>query len=152
MRFLFYDQILEMELGKRALARKVVALSEEYFTEHYSRTAIMPGTLLVETLAQVAGWLNVVTNDFAIDTVLGLIEGVRIHRQVYPGDVLNIEVWMAFSHADGATLRGEIRLGDEQVVTVNRMVFANGRVTDPVAIQRERDRFKYLSGGYTIRK
>lgn len=92
MRFLFYDRILELEVRKRALARKVVALSEEFFPEHYPRRPIMPATLLIETMAQTAGWLSVVSNDFAVDTVLGLIEGVQIFDQVRPGDVLTVEV------------------------------------------------------------
>lgn len=150
MRFLFYDRILALEIGQRALALKAVALSEEFFPEHYPRRPIMPATLLVETMAQVAGWLNVVSNNFAVDTVLVLVEGVRIVEQARPGDLLTVEVHMMFQHHEGSTLKGEICRDQDTIATVDRMVFANGRVSDTGAIERERERFAYLSGNYDL--
>ena len=150
MRFLFYDRVLELEIGKRMLARKAVALSEEYFPHHFPRRAVVPATLLIETMAQVAGWLNVITNEFAVATVLGLIEGVHIHEQANPGDVLDVEAWMMFVHVGGATLRGEIRRSGRPLATIDRMVFANGPVTDNAAIARERERFNYMSNGFKL--
>lgn len=146
MRFLFYDRILEMEIGKRALAKKMVALADEYFPEHYPRRAVMPPTLLLEAIAQVAGWLNVASSNFAIETILGLIEGVQIYQQVYPGDTLTIEVWMLFSHRDGATLKGEVRIEGDIVATADRMVFGNKYITDRHSISEKKERFQYLSG------
>ncbi len=146
MRFLLYDKILQIEPGQHAHGRKMVALADEYFPEHYPRRAVMPATLLIEAMAQVAGWLNVVSRGFMIGTVLGLIDGVRIYRQVYPGDALDIEVQMLFSHPDGATLRGEIRTGGELVATAERLIFANHKVQDENYAVRERKRFAYLGG------
>ena len=148
MRFLFFDRFLEMELGKRALAIKSVSLADEYFPEHYPRTAIMPATLVVECLAQVGGWLHIASNGFSIRTVLGLIEGVTILRQTRPGDQLLLAVSTLYVHQDGATLAGEARVGDEVVVRVERMLFASERVRDAGFSARERALFDYVSGGF----
>ncbi len=149
MRFLFYDRILEMERGKRALATKLVSIADEYLDEHYGRRALMPATLVIECLAQVSGWLNLVTRDFSIRMVLGLIEGARLYRPVRPGDTLSLEVWMLYAHADGATARGEARVGTETVAVVERMMFVNQTVHDAAFAQEQRERFHYLSGGYS---
>lgn len=150
MRFLFYDRILELEIGKHARAVKLVTMADEYFTDHYPRRAIMPATLVVECLAQLAGWLNVASNGFNVTTVLCLIENARIYRQVEPGDGLTLEVSMLYSHRDGVTTRGEARVGSEVVATVDRLVLANQFVNDDSFVRRERERFHYLSGGYEL--
>jgi 3-hydroxyacyl-[acyl-carrier-protein] dehydratase len=150
MRFFFYDRILKMEIGKHALAAKVVALSDEYFADHYARRAVMPLTLLVECLAQLAGWLNVASNGFNVTTVLCLVEGVKAYRPVVPGDTLKLEVWMLYAHSDGVTVRAEARVESEVVVTVERIVLANKFANDSEHVRSERERFRYLSGGYPL--
>jgi 3-hydroxyacyl-[acyl-carrier-protein] dehydratase len=150
MRFLFYDRILEMEVGKHALATKMVSLAEEYFTDHYSRRALMPVTIIIESLAQVAGWLNLASNNFNVTTVLCLIEGVSINREVRSGDSLLLDVRALYLHPDGMTTRGEVRIGSEVVMTVERMVFANATAGGGEFIERERERFNYLSGGFKL--
>jgi 3-hydroxyacyl-[acyl-carrier-protein] dehydratase len=149
VRFLLYDRIIEMEPGKRALATKLVTISDEYLDEHYGRRAQMPGTLVIESLAQVGGWLNLVSRDFSIRTVLGLIEGASLFRPVRPGDTLTLEVWMLYTHADGATVRGSARVGAQPVAVVDRILFVNQTVQDPAFSAEQRERFQYLSGGYT---
>lgn len=150
MRFLFYDRIIEMDIKKYAKATKMVSLADEYFPEHYPRCPIMPMTLVIETLAQLAGWLVVVSRDFRVGVILVLIEGVRLYRQVRPGDELILEVWILYSHHEGATLRGEVRIGNEIIAKIDRLVFAGQVVTDMEYINRERERFRYLSGEFKL--
>ena len=150
MRFLFYDRILEMEPGKHALAVKLVPLADEYFTEHYPRQPIMPGTMIMESLAQLAGWLNIASCEFKAETVLVLIEDVHIYHRVQPGDLLMLEVWMLYSHPDGSTIRGEVR-GDKKIIAaVDRVVFANRMVTSESEIKRKRGIFRYYSGDFQL--
>jgi 3-hydroxyacyl-[acyl-carrier-protein] dehydratase len=150
MRFLFYDRILEMETDKRMLAVKMVGLAEEFFTHHYSRRAVMPPTMVVESLAQVAGWLNVASNNFNITTVLCLIEGVSVKREVRAGDSLLLDVTSLYLHPDGMTTRAEARVGSDVVMTIDRMIFANQKMEGGEFIRRERERFYYLSGGFEL--
>lgn len=139
-----------MEPGKHALAEKLVTLADEYFPEHYPRRPVMPGTLIVESLAQLAGWLNITSWEFKADTVMVLLEGIRIHRQVRPGDLLMLEVWMLYSHPDGATIRGEARSDKEVIAAVDRVVFANRKITDEMEIKRKRELFRYYSGDFQL--
>jgi 3-hydroxyacyl-[acyl-carrier-protein] dehydratase len=150
VRFLFFDRIVEMELGKHALATKAVPVSDEYFPGHYERRAVMPPTLVLECIAQLGGWLNIAGCNMAIETVLALVEGVRFYRQVRAGDSLTIEVWMLYSHKDGATLRGEVRVGDELAASVERMVFGHQVSSDESYRKVVEEHFRYLSGEYRL--
>lgn len=150
MRFLFFDRILEAERGKHMRACKLVALMDGYLADHFPRRAVMPSALIVESLAQVGGMLNYVNHDFAVEMVLTLVDGVRIFREVGQGELLILDMQMLHDLPYGATMRGEARAGDSIVATVARMAYAYEIVQDPQVIQRNRDRFAYVSGGVPL--
>lgn len=146
MRFLFYDKILELEPGKRALGRVLVSIQGEYFTEHYRRAPLLPATLVIESLAQVSGWLNFTLHNHSIRMVVALVEEVTIHRQVSSGEVLDLEAWLIHRHINGVTMRCQARVGCEPVATVERMVFANQTIDPSELSEREMEHFRYVSG------
>ena len=55
--FLMVDRIVQMETGVRAVGIKNVTINEEFFQGHFPDHPIMPGVLIIEALAQVAGIL-----------------------------------------------------------------------------------------------
>ena len=57
MRFFLIDKITRWEPGVAAEATKNVALSEDFFDDHFPRRPIMPGVLIVEGMAQISGLL-----------------------------------------------------------------------------------------------
>jgi len=90
--FLLVDKVIELEPGKRAVAIKNVTANEPFFQGHFPDFPIMPGVLMVEALAQTAG--------IAVATlaegkgklgVFAAIDGVKIKKQVFPGDTLRME-------------------------------------------------------------
>ncbi len=91
--FLLVDRIEEMEEGKRAVGLKNVTGDEWFFQGHFPDYPVMPGVLIVEALAQVgaAALLALEENRGKIGFFAG-IDGVRFKRQVFPGDVLHLEV------------------------------------------------------------
>ena len=147
MRFFFFDRLLYLEPGKGARAIKAVSLTEEFLPSHFGKVPVMPATLLFECLAQVAGWLHVVSRDFSARTLLVLIEGGRVLRQVRPGDVLELEAWLDFDHADGSTMHAEARIDGERVAVLERIVFGSEISRDPTYARSQRDLFAYICGG-----
>jgi 3-hydroxymyristoyl/3-hydroxydecanoyl-(acyl carrier protein) dehydratase len=150
VRFLFYDRMLRMQAGRHALATRAISIGDEFLPEHYTRRPIMPASLILESLTQVAGWLYIVTGQFAISTVLGLVQGVEILGEGGPGDTLELEVWMQYGHRDGATCRGVVRVNGADILRAERLVFAGRPLTDPASIQESRELFRYLSGGLIL--
>src|SRR5436190_20375893 len=51
---LLVDAVLEHEPGRRVVAVKNVTVNEEFFQGHFPGAPLMPGVLMIETLAQVA--------------------------------------------------------------------------------------------------
>lgn len=150
MRFLFYDRILEMELGKRATATRSISLGDEFLPEHYPRKPLMPATLILESVTQVAGWLYIATKGFAISTVLALAQGVEVCGEARPGSTLRLDAAMLYEHRGGATLQGAAICDDRPVLRVERLVFASRPLPAPDDIRRAREMFHYVSNGYRL--
>src|SRR5437016_7843476 len=89
--FLFLDEVLELEPGKRIVARKRVRPDEWFFPGHFPGRPIMPGVIMVEALAQ-AGAVAVLAeeeNRGKLALFAG-IDDVRFKRIVGPGDELTL--------------------------------------------------------------
>jgi 3-hydroxyacyl-[acyl-carrier-protein] dehydratase len=148
VRFFLFDRIVLAERGKRMVAIKLVDLMDDFFSDHFSLRPVMPATMVMEALAQTSGMLNNLNHDFAVEMVLILMDGVRLHRTVRPGDVLTLTAQMVYDHPYGATLSGEARVDQQLVASAERIAFAHSAVTDPNLIRSNRERFDYQSGGF----
>ncbi len=93
--FLLIDEVVELEPGARAVARKRVQPDEWYLAGHFPGRPIMPGVLIVEALAQAAGILAVESLGLAGSGKLVYfmaIEGAKFRAPVEPGVLLRLEV------------------------------------------------------------
>ena len=89
---LLVDRILELEPGKRAVGLKNVTINEDFFNGHFPNQAMMPGVLILEAMAQVAGVLLSQDPDNANKlAVIGTIENAKFRKPVVPGDSLITE-------------------------------------------------------------
>lgn len=89
--FLLLDEVLELEPGKRVVARREVRADEFWVPGHFPERAVMPGVLIVEAMAQ-AGAVAVLIeeeNRGKIAFFAG-IDDCRFKRVVSPGDVLTL--------------------------------------------------------------
>ena len=91
--FLLIDEVLEMELGKRIVARKNIKVDDFWFKGHFPEYPVVPGVLMIEMLAQ-AGAVAMLSMDEHKGKI-GFLAGVdkaKFRRQVVPGDTLLLEV------------------------------------------------------------
>jgi len=93
--FLLVDRIVEMEPGKWVVGIKNVTYNEPFFPGHFPGRPIMPGVLIVESMAQTAGVLvfNSLPEEDRKKPVYFLgIDNVRFRKPVTPGDQLRLEL------------------------------------------------------------
>ncbi len=92
---LLVDRILECEPGKRILALKNVSANEPYFQGHFPGRPIMPGVLILESMAQAACVLAIRTLGDEVDPNIVYyyagVDNARFKRPVVPGDRLEVE-------------------------------------------------------------
>ena len=90
--FALVDKIVDGEEGKWAKGIKCVTVNEPFFQGHFPQYHVMPGVLILEALAQVAGIavLSLEENRGKLG-FFGGIKNARFRRQVVPGDVLELE-------------------------------------------------------------
>jgi 3-hydroxyacyl-[acyl-carrier-protein] dehydratase len=92
--FLLIDRLMEFERKKRIVAIKNVTINEPFFAGHFPNYPIMPGVLIVESIAQAGGALlltEIPDRDSKLMVFTG-IERAKFRRPVVPGDQLRIEI------------------------------------------------------------
>jgi 3-hydroxyacyl-[acyl-carrier-protein] dehydratase len=89
--FLLIDEVVELEPGRRVVARKTVREDEWYLAGHFPGRPVMPGVLIVEAMAQTGAVavLSEEENRGRLALFAG-IDDVRFKRIVEPGDELEL--------------------------------------------------------------
>lgn len=91
--FLLIDRVDDLHPGQSAVGIKNVSVNEPFFAGHFPNHPVMPGVLIIESMAQTAAVLVVHTlgPDAAGRVVYFMsVEGAKFRRPVVPGDTLHI--------------------------------------------------------------
>jgi len=92
---LLVDKVVDMVAGERAVGIKNVTFNEPQFQGHFPRRPVMPGVMIIESMAQTAGVLVVHTLGPEAEGKLVYflsIDDARFRKPVVPGDVMHIQV------------------------------------------------------------
>ncbi len=120
--FLMIDEVEEIVLGESAVAYKNVSADEWYFQGHFPGNPIMPGVLIVESLAQTgAVAILAMEENKGKNALFGGIDKMKFKKMVVPGDRLKLEVKII-------KRKGPIGVG-EAIATVDGKVAAKGEIT-----------------------
>jgi len=115
--FLLVDRILEHEHGVRIVGLKNVTINEPFFQGHFPGHPVMPGVLIVESMAQVGGLMMLATAAEAEQLIMYFtsLDNVKFRRPVKPGDQLRIEVDMVQRRGRMCKIHGVARVDGEIV-------------------------------------
>jgi beta-hydroxyacyl-ACP dehydratase FabZ len=102
---LLVDRIVELE-PERIVGIKNVTANEPFFAGHFPGFPVMPGVLIVEAMAQVAGVLVLKDLPGQSAVFLASIEQAKFRRPVVPGDQLRIEMKVVKRRANVAKMAG----------------------------------------------
>jgi UDP-3-O-[3-hydroxymyristoyl] N-acetylglucosamine deacetylase/3-hydroxyacyl-[acyl-carrier-protein] dehydratase len=89
---LLVDRVIEFDGDRRAVGIKNVTINEPFFQGHYPQHPIMPGVIVVEAMAQLAGLLlsRKLEHTGKLAVLLSM-DRVKMRRPVVPGDQLVLE-------------------------------------------------------------
>ena len=91
--FLLVDRIVDMVPGESVTAIKNVSMNEPFFAGHFPNEPVMPGVLIVETMAQTGSVAILFQQQFYGKTGdFGGINKAKFKKKVVPGDTLRMEV------------------------------------------------------------
>ena len=134
---LLVDRVTECVPGEFIRGLKNVTANEPFFQGHFPNYPVMPGVLVVEAMAQIAGLLTMLSKLAKTDgTQLVLFAGIdeaRFKRQVVPGDTLSLHAKL--DRAVRGVGRFDCRATvDDQLVCEARLLAAVRDVPPPAPI------------------
>lgn len=112
--FLFVDKIVIVEEEKKAVGFKNLTINENFFNGHFPGHPIMPGVLIVESMAQTSCVLFLSRPDLRDKIAYFMaIREVKFRRPVFPGDQLRLEVEILKPKTRGGIIKGLAYIEDK---------------------------------------
>src|SRR5690242_8465933 len=121
--FLLIDGIEEMERWKRIVGIKNVTINEHFFQGHFPGKPIMPGVLIIESMAQAGGLLLLQEVPDREKKLLYFvaIDNARFRRPVVPGDRLRLEMNVLAWRSGFCKLQGRATVDGEMAAEASLM-------------------------------
>ena len=112
--FLLLDEVLELEPGRKVVARREVRADDWWFPGHFPGRPVMPGVVIVEAMAQCGAVAVLVEpeNRGKIAFFAGIDE-CRFKRVVEPGDVLTLACEIDTIRGPIGRGKGTAHVGDQ---------------------------------------
>ncbi len=114
--FQMIDRIEAVDLQARTLsARSVVPSKSPVFEGHFPGMPLVPGVLLIETMAQASGFLVLGATNFAAMPFLMSVDGAKMRTFVEPDAVLDIEAFLEHEGSGYAVTKAKISSAGKKV-------------------------------------
>ncbi len=131
--FQLIDRIVDLNLADRRISSEAtIPENSTIFEGHFPGYPLMPGVLLVEAMAQTAGWLVVSLNGFERMPFLASVKEAKLRTFVIPGQVLAITAHLTHDGSGYAVLDAEVRRDNKPIcdatITLRVLDFPNAEV------------------------
>jgi len=114
--FQMIDRIEAVDLGAKTLkAQSIVPSTSPVFEGHFPGMPLVPGVLLIETMAQASGMLVLAASDFAAMPFLMSVDGAKMRTFVEPDAVLDIEAFLEHEGSGYAVTKAKITSAGKKV-------------------------------------
>src|ERR1700691_5738430 len=119
---LLIDAMVDLIHGESATGIKNVTVNEPYFAGHFPNHPVMPGVLIIESMAQTAAVLVVTTLGPAAEGKLVYfmtVDNARFRRPVVPGDTMQINVVKERRRGNVWKFSGKVMIEDQLAADAN---------------------------------
>jgi 3-hydroxyacyl-[acyl-carrier-protein] dehydratase len=128
--FQMIDRILDLNTVETKITVEAhVPTQSTIFEGHFPGYPIMPGVLLIESMAQASGWLLVALMNFERMPFLAAVKEAKMRGFVSPGEILTIDVSLVHEGSGYAITEAKIRVGGKlrsnSTLTFSHVPFPN---------------------------
>ena len=110
--FLLIDRILDLKLDEKTITvEATVPTHSTIFEGHFPGYPIMPGVLLIESMAQTSGWLLLALMKFERMPFLAAVKEAKMRGFVTPGEVLTVEASVIHEGSGYAMTEARVKVG-----------------------------------------
>jgi 3-hydroxyacyl-[acyl-carrier-protein] dehydratase len=110
--FHLIDRIVDLNVGEKKIAVEAqVPKQSTIFEGHFPGYPLMPGVLLIESMAQASGWLLLGLLKFERMPILAAVKEAKVRGSVFPGDLVAIEAELSHEGSGYAMTQAKIRVG-----------------------------------------
>jgi len=110
--FHLIDRIVDLDIGeKKIVVEAQVPKQSTIFEGHFPGYPLMPGVLLIESMAQASGWLLLGLLKFERMPILAAVKEAKVRGSVFPGDLITIEAGLSHEGSGFAVTEAKIRVG-----------------------------------------
>ena len=131
--FQLIDRIVDLNLGAKTITVEAqVPEHNTIFEGHFPGYPIMPGVLLIESMAQTSGWLLTALLKFERMPFLAAVKEAKMRGFVAPGELLTIDASMVYEGSGYAITDAKIKVGGKlrsnSTLTFSHVPFPNAEL------------------------
>jgi 3-hydroxyacyl-[acyl-carrier-protein] dehydratase len=109
--FQLLDRIVELDIANRTIRTEAtIPLESSIFQGHFPGYPLMPGVLLLETMAQTSGWLIIALTKFERMPFLASFKEAKLRTFIPPGTMLSASAKLEHEGSGFAVTQAEIRV------------------------------------------
>src|ERR1700761_1890962 len=110
--FHLIDRILDLDIAEKKITVEAnVPQQSTIFEGHFPGYPIMPGVLLIESMAQTSGWLLLGLMKFERMPFLAAVKEAKMRGFVTPGEVLTVEASVIHEGSGYAMTEAKVKVG-----------------------------------------